>query len=72
MLYVNDLNITGSSDRLISWLKTFLHEEFDMTDLGMVKCYLGISFEKVPLGIFLHKRDYALSILTDFGMAQCK
>jgi hypothetical protein len=33
---------------------------------------MGISFENVPPGIFLHQRDYALSILTDFGMAQCK
>jgi hypothetical protein len=54
MLYVDDLFITNSSDRFISWLKTFLHKEFDMTDLGMVKRYLVISFENVPLGIFLH------------------
>jgi hypothetical protein len=72
MLYVDDLFIIGSSDRLISWLKTFLHKEFNMTDLGMVKRYLGISFKNVPPGIFLHQCDYALSILTDFGMAQCK
>jgi hypothetical protein len=43
-----------------------------MTDLGIIKRYLGISFDTVPLGTFLHQRDYKLSILTDFGMEHCK
>jgi hypothetical protein len=72
MLYVDDLFITGSSEKLISWLKAFLHKEFDMTDLGIIKRYLGISFNTVPLGTFLHQRDYELSILIDFGMEHCK
>ena len=45
MLYVDDLFITGSNDKLIAWLKRFLHTEFDMTDLGKVQRYLGILFE---------------------------
>jgi hypothetical protein len=47
MLYVDDLFITRSSDTLISWLKNILHKEFEMTDLGQVKRYLGILFENV-------------------------
>ena len=72
LLYVDDLFITGSSPQLISWLKTFLHKEFDMTDLGLIRRYLGISFEQVLLGIFLHQRDYTSEILKEFGMAECK
>ena len=72
LLYVDDLFITGSSPQLISWLKTFLHKEFDMTDLGLIRRYLGISFEQVLLGIFLHQRDYTSEILKEFGMVECK
>ena len=72
LLYVDDLFITGSSDRLISWLKDFLHNEFDMTDLGKVRRYLGISFEQTTLGILLHQKDYAASILKEFGMQDCR
>jgi hypothetical protein len=43
-----------------------------MKDLGPIKKYLGISFEQVPKGIFLHQKDYATSILRDFGMQDCK
>ena len=72
MLYVDDLFITGSNDKLIAWLKRFLHIEFDITDLGKVQRYLGISFEQVILGTFLHQHDYTQSILYEFGMADCK
>jgi len=53
MLYVDDFFLTGSSDKLISWLKVFLHKEFEMTNLGPIRHYLGISFERVLLGLFL-------------------
>jgi len=72
MLYFDDLFITGSSDRLITWLKTFLHKQFEMTDLGHVQRYLGISFEQTILGIFLHQKAYTHSILQEFGMTACK
>jgi hypothetical protein len=72
MLYVDDIFLTGSSVSLISWIKDNLQRQFKMTDLGKVKRYFGISFETVPLGIFIHQRDYAASILRDFGMANCK
>ena len=72
MIYVDDLFITGSSPSLIQWMKNFLHQKFEMKYLSHIKKYLGISFEQVPKGIFLHQKDYATSILCDFGMQDCK
>jgi hypothetical protein len=72
MIYVDDLFITGSSPSLIQWLKNFLHQKFEMKDLGHIKKYLGISFEQVPKSIFLYQKDYATSILRDFGIQDCK
>ena len=43
-----------------------------MIDLGIIKHYLGILFDIVPLDTFLHQRDYALAILIDFDMEHCK
>jgi hypothetical protein len=43
-----------------------------MTDLGPIKRYLGVSFETLSLGIFLHQQEYAQSILIDFGMTNCR
>jgi hypothetical protein len=54
MLYVDNLLIIGSFDQLISGLKKILHQEFKMTDLGILKWYLAIFFEKIILGIFLY------------------
>jgi hypothetical protein len=43
-----------------------------MTDLGIIRRYLGVSFEHIPQGIFIHQRDYTRSILQDFGMLECR
>jgi hypothetical protein len=68
MVYVDDLFITGNSDLLVSTVKQFLQHTFSMTDLGLIKRYLGVSFEYLLQGIFLHQQDYAHSILKEFGM----
>ena len=72
LLYVDDLFITGSCSKLINWLKSFLQETYDMTDLGLIKKYLGVTFDYLPHGIFIHQREYALSILNDFAPLDLK
>jgi hypothetical protein len=39
MVYVDDLFITGSCDKLILSVKEFLHNTFSMTDLGIIRTY---------------------------------
>jgi hypothetical protein len=72
MVYVDDLFIIGSCPQLITFVKNFLHQTFSMIDLGPISRYLGVSFEQVVLGIFIHERDYTKSILKDFRMLECR
>jgi hypothetical protein len=42
VLYVDDLILTGSSSTLINHVKSTLHQQFDMTDLGPLHYFLGL------------------------------
>lgn len=66
MLYVDDLLITGSSSKMVKWIKHFLQQTFDMTDLGQIQKYLGVLFEYFPQGILLHQKEYTESIIEQF------
>ncbi|GKA36121.1 ribonuclease H-like domain-containing protein [Tanacetum coccineum] len=48
-----------------------LHNEFDMTDLGALNYFLGISTDRTPTGLFLSKRKYALQLLERAHMVHC-
>ncbi|GJT63330.1 ribonuclease H-like domain-containing protein [Tanacetum coccineum] len=43
LLYVDDIILTASSTSLLQQLIDYLHREFDMTDLGALNYFLGIS-----------------------------
>ncbi|GKA21721.1 ribonuclease H-like domain-containing protein [Tanacetum coccineum] len=43
LLYVDDIILTASSTALLQQLINSLHREFDMTDLGALNYFLGIS-----------------------------
>jgi len=72
ILYVDDLFITGNDSKRITWIKNQLHQEFEMTDLGFVRRYLGIRFQRCQQGIFLNQTDYARDMLREFGAENCK
>jgi len=44
--------------------------EFDMTDLGKMKYFLGLEILQKPVGIFICKKKYAEEMLQRFGMNQ--
>ena len=46
VLYVDDLLITGSTVASISAIKTALHNAFEMSDLGLLKQFLGLEIEQ--------------------------
>nr|GFB72338.1 ribonuclease H-like domain-containing protein [Tanacetum cinerariifolium] len=43
LIYVDDIILTASSAALLQQIITSLHQEFDMTDLGALNYFLGIS-----------------------------
>ena len=50
-LYVDDLIFT--SDYGIADFKTVMESEFEMTDLGLMKFFLGIEVQQSESGIFI-------------------
>ncbi|GKB87390.1 ribonuclease H-like domain-containing protein [Tanacetum coccineum] len=71
LLYVDDIILTASSTSLLQQLIDSLHREFDMTDLGDLNYFLGISAVRHFTGLFLSQQKYALQLLERAHMVNC-
>jgi hypothetical protein len=67
-IYVDDLVFTGSDERMFAEFKASMKQEFDMTDLGKMKFFLGVEIVQNDEGIYLSQRKYTLEILERFGL----
>ncbi|GJZ52719.1 ribonuclease H-like domain-containing protein [Tanacetum coccineum] len=56
---------------LLQQLIDCLHREFDMTDLGALNYFLGISVVRHSTGLFVSQRKYALQLLERAHMVNC-
>lgn len=70
-VYVDDLIYTGNSETLLKHFKISMMKEFAMTDLGMMKYFLGVEVTQDEHGIFISQQKYAVEILDKFGMESC-
>ena len=59
-------------DLSIYEFKKSMKTEFEMTDLGMMKHFLGIKVTQSEDGIFINKTKYANDVLKWFRMMNCK
>ncbi|MCO5604891.1 hypothetical protein L7F22_059065 [Adiantum nelumboides] len=71
-IYVDDLIIVGDSETKIDHVKGLLKKEFEMKDLGELRYFLGLEVICTTEGIWLSQRQYALDMLSKYGMAVCK
>ena len=55
VLYVDVLLIIGSRLASINFIKTALHEVFDMSDLGLLRRFLGLEITQYFDGIMIRK-----------------
>jgi hypothetical protein len=67
-IYVDDLIYTGDDDVMMSKFKESMLREFDMSDLGGMRFFLGIEVLQTANGIYICQRKYALDVLKRFGM----
>ncbi|KAL2585495.1 hypothetical protein AAZV13_13G001300 [Glycine max] len=67
-LYVDDLIFTGNDELMFAKFKSSMKHEFDMTDLGNMRYFLGLEVMQRIDGIFLCQKKYALEMLQRFGM----
>ena len=59
VLYVDDLIFAGNDKALIGEFKEAMKSEFEMTDLGLLKYFLGIEVKQMHNGIFISQEKYA-------------
>ncbi|XP_019059139.1 PREDICTED: uncharacterized protein LOC109117059 isoform X2 [Tarenaya hassleriana] len=72
LVYVDDIIITGSDSSGINDTKSYLHQVFDIKDLGSLKYFLGIEVCRVFDDLFLSQRKYVLDLLRETGKLGAK
>ena len=56
-LYVNDLIFTGNDELMILEFKNSMKREFNMTDLGKMRYFLGLEGLQNSKGVFINKKS---------------
>ncbi|KAK2418425.1 putative mitochondrial protein [Trifolium repens] len=72
VVYVDDIVITGDDNEGINSLKQHLFQNFQTKDLGPLRYFLGIEVAQSKSGIAISQRKYALDILEETGLTDCK
>ena len=70
-LYVDDLIYTGNDESMCNDFTSSMMLEFDMSNLGRMRYFLGIEILQNSHGIFMCQRKYARDVLTRFGIQDC-
>ncbi|GAU47154.1 hypothetical protein TSUD_287370 [Trifolium subterraneum] len=70
-LYVDDLIYTGNDEKMSDEFKKSMNSKFAMTDLGIMRYFLGVEVKQDDNGILVYQQKYAQDILSRFGMENC-
>ena len=65
-LYVDDMLIVGSDDKMITSTKNMLNSRFDMKEMGLADVILGIKIKRTSDGLVLSQSHYVDNILGKF------
>ena len=70
--HVDDGLAAANNKSFLAWIKGQIGERFGITDLGAVKKYLGIQFERdrATRELWMHQADYITYLLEEHGMHQ--
>lgn len=58
LLYVDDMIVIGDDSQHIDFVKKHLSEQFLMSDLGLLRYFLGIEATSTPEGYYLSEEKY--------------
>lgn len=72
IFYVYDKILTGDDIEELKRLKKRLGNDFDTKDLGKLKYFLIMEFERSKEGIFVNQRKCVLELLGEIGLLDCK
>lgn len=71
-VYVDDMLVTGSNEKLVDEFKAEMFKAFEMTDLGLLTYFLGMEVKQGDNGVFICQKKFAKEILKKFHMEDCK
>lgn len=66
-MYVDDVILAGTSLAVITDVKKYLHNAFQIKDVGPLKYFLGSEVARSALGINICQRKCTLELLKEFG-----
>jgi len=72
VVYVDDIVITGDDNEGIKALKQHLFQNFQTKGLGPLRYFIGIEVAQLKSGIAISQRKYALDILEETCLTDCK
>lgn len=70
-LYVDDLIFTSNDMSMMEDFRNSMKNEFEMTDLGEMKYFLGVEVLQSSHGILICQEKYAREVLNGFGLRNC-
>jgi len=68
VLYVDGVIFTGNDDYLIEIFNSVMKKEFEMTDMGFLRYFLGIEVDQNENGISISQARYVNEVLGRFNM----
>ncbi|PKI72952.1 hypothetical protein CRG98_006652 [Punica granatum] len=71
LVVADDLIFTGNSSSMAREFKQSMEKEFEMTDYGLMRYFLGIEVQQCEDGVFISQERYAKEILKKFSMEDC-
>lgn len=71
-IYVDDIILTGTDLDEITSLKTFLHDQFKIKDLGKLHYFLGLEILYRHDGALISQRKFTIDLLKEFDLMDYK
>ena len=73
LLYVDNLVVAAPTQNIIGWIRSKLHAEFKMTDLGPQHNFLGLEVQRnrTKRTLYLSQSNYGKEILATYKMELC-
>ncbi|KAK1424394.1 hypothetical protein QVD17_19723 [Tagetes erecta] len=72
LVYVDDLNLTGNQESVITSFVQRLHDKFAIKDLGDLSYFLGLEVTHTNDGLFLSQSKYAHDVLARANLLDSK
>jgi hypothetical protein len=73
VIHVNDGMGGSNSKAFLAWVKARVLEEFGLKDLGPMRKFLGVQFERdrTTRQLWICQEDYIDAVLGDYGLTDC-